>query len=284
MKPRTVCDKHVYIHNFRITYQLKSSSYIVVVSHSSVNCTYILHIRNGLKCLCLFNTTISECKNKGDLIFLIDSSRSVEEYEGTEPSDNWSRIKNFTGNLIQRLPVGTDKFRVGLLTYSNTVHSEQVIGLGGGQTRSSVLQKVSQLGYHPGNTNTSGALRFARKMLANAVPRRGVARYFVLITDGISNVERNQTILEAHHARVMDLVTIFVVGITQYVDMQELTSTASEPTEYHLFLSENFRNLPLIEDALLTRLCNDTSPPPIRKLYSSGKKTNLIRFQDMSVR
>ncbi len=175
--------------------------------------------------------------------------------------------------------MGTDKFRVGLLTYSNAVHSEQLIGLGGGQTRSSVLQKVSQLRYHPGNTNTSGALRFARKMLADAGPRRGVARYFVLITDGISNVERNQTILEAHHARVKDLVTIFVVGITQYVDMQELTSTASEPTEYHLFLSENFQNLPLIEDALLTRLCNDTSPPPIRKLYSSGKKTTLFDFK-----
>ncbi len=198
---------------------------------------------------------------------MIDSSRSIEEYEGAEPADNWGHIKNFTATLIQRLPVGEDRFRVGLLTYSTRVHLEQVVPLGSLATRSQLVSVVSELTYHPGNTNTSGALRFARRMLSDGVvPRQGVARYFVLITDGISNIDKQETRPEAHMARLRDFVTVFTVGITQYADTQELTFIASEPTEYHRFLSPDFRNLALIEDSLLTRLCSDTPPPPIRKL------------------
>ncbi len=102
-------------------------------------------------------------------------------------------------------------------------------------------------------------------MFGQGADRREAKNSLILITDGISNVQAGRTLPEARNAKMSDNIRVFTVGITEYINTAELEEISSEPSQYHSFQSADFQNLPVIEDALLTRLCENSPPPPIRK-------------------
>ena len=53
---------------------------------------------------------------QGDLVFVIDSSGSIRDANPSDGSyDNWNLILNFLTDFVDRLPVGTDDYRIGLV-------------------------------------------------------------------------------------------------------------------------------------------------------------------------
>ena len=83
----------------------------------------------------------------------------------------------------------------------------------------------------------------------------------LVITDGESNVQEQQTIPKANQAK-RNGVRIIAVGVTDQIDFNELTGIASDPRN-DVFNVTDFRALNNILNQLLITLC--PTPGPERK-------------------
>lgn len=75
----------------------------------------------------------------------------------------------------------------------------------------------------------------------------------VIITDGRSD---NATLsaLEAYKVKA-EGVHLFAVGVGRNLDMEELKTLASEPTDHYTFLVDNYHGLERIKDLLAIKTC-----------------------------
>ena len=93
--------------------------------------------------------------------------------------------------------------------------------------RASMTQRINELPYDRGTTNTAGALR----MLYNQVftsgngDRAGSPNIAVILTDGGSN-SKAETITEALEAKKRG-IHLIVIGVSRWVDTQEINGIGS---------------------------------------------------------
>ena len=83
--------------------------------------------------------------------------------------------------------------------------------------------------------------------------RLGVPKIAIVLTDGRSRNFR-KTIQEAKAAQ-NDNITMFAIGIGSRVNMTELKSIASQPSEIHMYSIKDFRGLESIVSSLATKTC-----------------------------
>jgi len=57
----------------------------------------------------------STCHAKADIVFVVDSSGSINEQD----QGNWDRVKNFAKSIVGKLDVGEDRVRVGMVEFGN---------------------------------------------------------------------------------------------------------------------------------------------------------------------
>ena len=129
-------------------------------------------------------------------------------------------------------------------------------------------QRVSQLPFLGGNTNTTGALRFAGSQLraARSVSTSTVTsrkQFVVLLTDGANNVDADPV----QEARLLkrDDIRLITVGISEYVDEAQLKEMASAPADYSYIYASDFSHLNRLVGQLLDRLVCSNPPPAQRK-------------------
>ena len=207
--------------------------------------------------------------DKADIVFLVDSSLSIREYNPRDKSyDNWNLVKAFLGQLVDNLPISTDGIRVGIVPFSSEVNQEQVVHLEYGTEKHRLQDSINSLDFLGENTNTSGALYVMRNdvFTESRGDREKVANIGFLITDGLSNVDDHLTVSEARNVK-NDNIRLFALGISQYADVAELEEIASDPVSYYYFLAEDFRHLALLQDQVLSRLCRAKPPPPTREYH-----------------
>lgn len=66
----------------------------------------------------MITETDSQCRSRSlDLVFIIDSSRSVRRGE-------FEKVKIFLANIVDTLEVGADSTRVAVVNYASTVKTE----------------------------------------------------------------------------------------------------------------------------------------------------------------
>lgn len=215
-----------------------------------------------------FGTT-KGCSKVADVIFVIDSSASVRQTcpfnsgEDQPVRDNWSLILEYVAQVSRAMPIGLNRSSVGVVTFSNVVDTDSVIALDDYQDAASLSDNILQLKYSGRNTNMSGALRYAYDMFDSTVSSSR-QRIIVLLTDGISNVDSDPI----KEARLIKLngVKIFVVGVSEYIDHEELQEIASHPADYSFLEAKDFQHLNLLVSETLDRLvCSD--PPPTQRQY-----------------
>ena len=121
-------------------------------------------------------------------------------------------------------------------------------------TSPELLEILNDLTYENGDTNTADALR----MLVDDVftiqngDRGNIPNKVLLITDGVSNVKPENTIIQAR--RVHDLgVAIHVIGV-QLNDDSEVNMIANENQVY---LIDNYKRLPAMLEDMTEIICND---------------------------
>ncbi|XP_051844781.1 von Willebrand factor A domain-containing protein 1 [Antechinus flavipes] len=159
---------------------------------------------------------------QGDLLFLLDSSASVSYYE-------FSRVKEFVGQLVQSLPLGSEAVQTSMVL----VGSKPTVEFPFDQHRSGAAaqEAVRAAKQLMGDTNTGLALDLAKEQLltGKAGARPGVRKVLVWVTDGGSSDEA-----QAPMQALKDMgVTVFIVS-TGRGNFLDLSAAASQPPEKHL--------------------------------------------------
>ncbi|XP_008423535.1 collagen alpha-1(XXVIII) chain-like [Poecilia reticulata] len=195
-----------------------------------------------------------KCKERPmELVFVIDSSESVGP-------DNFEIIKRFVTTLVDRVTVGRNATRIGLILYSLEV--KLVFNLARYNTKEDVKEAIRNIPYMGEGTYTGTAIRRATQE-AFYSSRIGVSKVAIVITDGQTDkrepVKLDIAVREAHAANI----EMFALGIVNTSDptqadfLRELNLIASDPDSEHMFLIDDFNTLPALESKLVSQFCED---------------------------
>ncbi|XP_016414140.1 collagen alpha-1(XXVIII) chain-like [Sinocyclocheilus rhinocerous] len=195
-----------------------------------------------------------KCKERPmELVFVIDSSESV----GPE---NFEIIKDFVTALVDRVTVGRNATRIGLVLYSLDVHLE--FNLARYMTKQDVKKAIRNMPYMGEGTYTGTAIRKATQEAFYSA-RNGVRKVAIVITDGQTDkrepVKLDMAVREAQVANI----EMYALGIvnssdpTQAEFLRELNLIASDPDSEHMFLIDDYNTLPALESKLVSQFCED---------------------------
>uniref|UniRef100_A0A2C9KD83 VWFA domain-containing protein n=1 Tax=Biomphalaria glabrata TaxID=6526 RepID=A0A2C9KD83_BIOGL len=166
----------------------------------------------------------TSCRRQMDLVFVIDGSNSLGEY-------NFNLVlQNVSKAVEETLTIGPNDTRVGVVVYSKTVTA--VIQL---QTNSSQFKsEILQIDYPDQTTATDLGIKKAVEILLSQ--RRNVPMTMMIITDGVSD-NRFNTESEARTAKLQG-IDIWVVGVGKGLDVDELNSIASNGANQTFFIKD----------------------------------------------
>lgn len=164
-------------------------------------------------------------------------------------------LQNFTHNLISRLQVGPDNTRVGLATFSDNATIR--FQLNTYQRQGDMLSAVDALPYTAGRTNTADALRkmTSQMFTSGSGDRPGVPNYAIIISDGVSTVNQQDTLPAAVQAKNSG-IHILAVTIIPEGPTLELKGVVNDPYEYNLFSLTSFNDLATIQNRFQAAICN----------------------------
>ncbi|XP_069477509.1 matrilin-2 isoform X2 [Ambystoma mexicanum] len=181
-----------------------------------------------------------------DLVFIIDSSRSVRPYD-------YEKVKEFIVTILQFLDIGQDTTRVGLLQYGSTVKQE--FSLKTYRRKAEVERAVQRMMHLATGTMTGLAIQYAMNIaFSEAEGARPVDQHVpkiaMIVTDGRPQDSVAEIAAKARHSGIL----IFAIGVGR-VDMNTLKSIGSDPHEDHVFLVANFSQIESLTSVFQTKLC-----------------------------
>jgi uncharacterized protein YegL len=220
-----------------------------------------------------FNCPTADCTGfRADVVFILDSSGSIRD----AGFGNWQLVLDFVNDVIEKLSIGQDQTRVGLVYYSNDARNAFFLReYTDKRSLQAAVNRVESL-YIGGTTNTSGGLRvanFEQYTLQNG-DRPDVQDVVILITDGASNVESSRTIPDAEILKRRG-IKIFSIGVTSSINEVELRGISSQPQQRNLnyFTSPGFGALDMVVDTLISSTCSASQNYYCR--YSSEAKGDI---------
>uniref|UniRef100_A0A5F8G8Q4 Matrilin 4 n=1 Tax=Monodelphis domestica TaxID=13616 RepID=A0A5F8G8Q4_MONDO len=166
-----------------------------------------------------------------DLVFVIDSSRSVRPFE-------FETMRRFLVNIIRGLDIGPNATRVGVIQYSSQVQS--VFPLGAFSRREDMERAIHAIVPLAQGTMTGLAIQYAMNVAFSvaegARPSQArVPRVAVIVTDGRPQDRVTEVAAQARNRGI----EIYAVGV-QRADVGSLRAMASPPLDEHVFLVESF--------------------------------------------
>uniref|UniRef100_A0A8D2APV5 Matrilin-4 n=1 Tax=Sciurus vulgaris TaxID=55149 RepID=A0A8D2APV5_SCIVU len=181
-----------------------------------------------------------------DLVFVIDSSRSVRPFE-------FETMRQFLVGLLRSLDVGLNATRVGVIQYSSQVQS--VFPLGAFSRREDMERAIRALVPLAQGTMTGLAIQYAMNVAFSEAegarpPKERVPRVAVIVTDGRPQ-DRVAEVAAQARARGIE---IYAVGV-QRADVGSLRAMASPPLDEHVFLVESFDLIQEFGLQFQSRLC-----------------------------
>ncbi|XP_051803993.1 matrilin-4 isoform X1 [Acanthochromis polyacanthus] len=163
-----------------------------------------------------------------DLVFLIDSSRSVRPHE-------FETMRKFMIDILNTLDIGLNATRVGVVQYSSQVRSE--FTLKAHAKLENMVRGINQIIPLAQGTMTGLAIKYVMNeaFTAEAGDRPKVPNVAVIVTDGRPQDRVAEVAAEAREKGI----EIYAVGVAR-ADMTSLRAMASPPFEDHVFLVESF--------------------------------------------
>uniref|UniRef100_A0A8C2JE93 Si:ch211-62a1.3 n=1 Tax=Cyprinus carpio TaxID=7962 RepID=A0A8C2JE93_CYPCA len=225
-------------------------------------------------------------ETQADIVLLVDSSGSIGQ-------SDFEEVRKFLRFFVDSFNLRPDKVRVGLAQFSDIPYQEFL--LGDYSDKRDLHQKLNDLIYRRGGTNTGLALTFIRENYFRQA-RQNVPGIAIVITDGESNDD-----VEEPSQRLRNLgVSIFVIRVGR-ANMEKLHTIANIPHEEFLFgidsyqelegLKESLRNKPKFADLfiLVDSSASRQEQQIIRNLLSRliqqlnvGKNTNRVGLAQFS--
>ncbi|XP_046881949.1 matrilin-4 isoform X1 [Hypomesus transpacificus] len=163
-----------------------------------------------------------------DLIFIIDSSRSVRPHE-------FETMRKFMIDIIHTLDVGANTTRVGVVQYSSQVKNE--FSLKTYSKLEDMVKGINEIIPLAQGTMTGLAIKYTMNVAftADEGDRAKVPNVAVIVTDGRPQDRVAEVAAEAREKGI----EIFAVGVAR-ADMTSLRAMASPPFEDHVFQVESF--------------------------------------------
>ncbi|XP_017286996.1 matrilin-4 isoform X1 [Kryptolebias marmoratus] len=163
-----------------------------------------------------------------DLVFLIDSSRSVRPHE-------FETMRKFMIDILNTLDIGLDTTRVGVVQYSSQVRSE--FSLKTHSKLENLVKAINEIIPLAQGTMTGLAIRYLMNeaFTLQQGDRPKVPNVAVIVTDGRPQDRVAEVAAEAREKGI----EIYAVGVAR-ADMTSLRAMASPPFEDHVFLVERF--------------------------------------------
>ncbi|WAR00542.1 COCA1-like protein [Mya arenaria] len=181
------------------------------------------------------------CNTTAELVFILDSSSSVGDA-------NFEQMREFAQNVTRRLKTEYLSLNVTVVTFSNT--ARVALKLSETADLNTILAQEGNVTYGHGGTNTHLALDLMMAQFNKDVNNPKVA---ILITDG-SSFDQARTEQAAYNAK-RDGVVLFVIGIGEDVNQNEIKQISSDPNEKYMFQVTNFAALQAINDQFHARKC-----------------------------
>ncbi|KAM9571608.1 uncharacterized protein ACWYII_000368 isoform 2-T2 [Salvelinus alpinus] len=181
-----------------------------------------------------------------DLVFIIDSSRSVRPAE-------FEKVKIFLADMVDTLDVGSDATRVAVVNYASTVKIEFLLkthfdkaGL------KAALGRIKSLA---AGTMTGLAIKTAMEETfteesGSRQANKNIAKVAIIVTDG----RPQDTVEEVAAAARAAGIEIYAVGVDR-ADMKSLRLMASLPLDEHVFYVETYGVIEKLTSKFRETLC-----------------------------
>ncbi|XP_047197563.1 matrilin-2 isoform X9 [Hippoglossus stenolepis] len=191
--------------------------------------------------------TRSNCRNRPiDLVFIIDSSRSVRPAE-------FEKAKDFLEDMVDSLEIGYDATRVGLVNYASTVQIEFLL-----KTyfdKFALKQALARVEPLASGTMTGMAIKTAmeKAFTVEAGARASslnIAKVAFIVTDG----RPQDKVDEVSAAARASGIEIYAVGVDR-ADMMSLRLMASPPYDDHVFYVETYGVIEKLTSKFRETLC-----------------------------
>ncbi|KAF7239426.1 Matrilin-3 [Varanus komodoensis] len=202
-----------------------------------------------------------------DLVFIIDSSRSVRAQE-------FEKVKTFLAKMIDSLDIGERATRVAVVNYASTVKVE--FNLQTYFDHTSMKQAISHISPLSVGTMTGLAIQTAMddvftKEAGARVSSLGIPKVAIIVTDGRPQDQVQEV---ASRARASG-IEIYAVGVGR-ADMQSLRLMASEPVDDHVYYVETYGVIEKLASKFRKTLCVSTTKSDAPHLHlDNGLKTSL---------
>lgn len=160
---------------------------------------------------------------------MLDSSSSISKGE-------FARALLALQDLVKKLRNDTNYAAITYATHATT----QFNFTNSFQT----AKKLLALERSGGKTNTQDALKRCQEMFVGDQygARQGSLRRILVVTDGQSNINRDQTVTRAFQLKLLG-IEVFVIAVGEYLEgIQEMVQMASS-TNAHMFRVLNMKNL-----------------------------------------
>lgn len=181
-----------------------------------------------------------------DIVFVIDSSRSVRPFE-------FETMRRFMIDIIGNLDVGPNATRVGVIQYSSQV--QNIFSLKTFFTREDMEKAINSIVPLAQGTMTGLAIQYTMNVAFTVQegarpPHKKIPRIAIVVTDGRPQDRVTEVATQARDAGI----EIYAVGI-QRADMTSLRAMASPPLEEHVFLVESFELIQKFGKQFQDKLC-----------------------------
>ncbi|KAI4888725.1 hypothetical protein NFI96_005861, partial [Prochilodus magdalenae] len=187
------------------------------------------------------------CKSRPlDLIFIIDSSRSVRPAE-------FEKVKVFLSDMVDSLEVGQDATRVGLVNYASTVKIE--FRLKTYHNKAQLKQAFSRIDPLSTGTMTGLAIKTAMEQAfteeSGARPQnKNIGKVAIIVTDG----RPQDKVDDVSAAARASGIEIYAVGVDR-ADIMSLRLMASQPLDDHVFYVETYGVIEKLTSKFRETLC-----------------------------
>ncbi|XP_060074618.1 uncharacterized protein LOC132554330, partial [Ylistrum balloti] len=247
-----ICTTYIQDVSGGFAYQIQTEGTDTLLVNTSPNTTHASFANQTLS-LVLYppigpmeiNVLCESCMQTADIVFLADSSGSV----GTL---NFIKILVFMTSLVDRLDIGPDRVRIGLVTFG--LGTQFQFHLDTYNTSSNITNAIDQVTYDRGSsTETHLGLQYVRlNMFPPETARHGVQKLLIVITDGKSS-DATATVQEANAVRAAGIeIVVVAIGLA---NLTEVNNIADDPDEFHTFATENFDDLNYLSSQVIDKLC-----------------------------
>nr|XP_029532118.1 matrilin-3-like [Oncorhynchus nerka] len=204
----------------------------------------------------------THCKSRPlDLVFIIDSSRSVRPTE-------FEKVKIFLADMVDTLDVGSDATRVAVVNYASTVKIEFLLKTH--FDKASLKAALARIKSLAAGTMTGLAIKTAMEETfteesGSRLANKNIAKVAIIVTDG----RPQDTVEEVAAAARVAGIEIYAVGVDR-ADMKSLRLMASLPLDEHVFYVETYGVIEKLTSKFRETLCEDANEMSGNKLSENA--------------